>query len=162
VTHEAWLTRALGDGGDEEARDHVARCPSCRQEWEDLRRLEEELRKAAPPAGRDDLWTERTFGRARQVLRPAVGEGARSRWGMLAALLLACVGLGAGLGLLPPSPSPQAGGVAELALLWDVDRDDGTLALLDGVESLAAEVQSAEEADGASGAGEAGGGGSHG
>jgi len=81
---------------------------------------------------------------------------------MLAALLLACVGLGAGLGLLPPSPPPQVGGVAEVALLWDVDRDNGTLALLDGAESLAAEVQSAEEADGASGAGEAGGGGSHG
>jgi hypothetical protein len=81
---------------------------------------------------------------------------------MLAALLLACAGLGAGLGLLPPSPPPQAGGVADVALLWDVDRDNGTLLLLDGAESLAAEVQPLEEAEGERGAGETGGGGSHG
>lgn len=160
MAHETWLTRALAGLPDGEAEDHMARCPSCREEWEDLRRLEEELRRAAPPAPRDDLWTEKTFLRASRGFSPPAGEGARAPWGMLAALLLACAGLGAGLGLLPPSPPAAAAGAEEVALLWDVDLDNGTLALLDGAESLAAEAQ--EAAGGESGTGENGGGGSHG
>ncbi len=162
MSHEAWLTRALSGSGDEEAADHLARCTSCREEWEDLRRLEEELRGAAPCVPRDDLWAKRTVLRARPGLRPAGGEKARSRWGMLAALLLACAGLGTGLALLPPSPPSRSSEAGEVALLWDVDRDNGTLALLDGAESLAAEAEAWEDPLGEKGAGENGGGGSHG
>lgn len=162
MTHEAWLTRALDGSGDGEALDHVARCPSCRETWQDLSRLEEELRKAAPPPIRDDLWAERTVLRARKGLRRAGGEEARGRWGLLAALLIAGAGLGAGLGLLPPAAPPPVAEGAEVAFLWDVDRDNGTLALLDGAESLAAEAQVQEETEGAGAAEKAGGGGSHG
>lgn len=162
MAHEAWLTRALSRPEDPEAADHLARCTSCREAWENLRRLEEELRRAAPSVPMDDLWAERTVLRARPGLRPAGGEKARSRWGMLAALLLACAGLGAGLALLPPSPPSRAAAGGEVALLWDVDRDNGTLALLDGAESLAAEAEAWEDPIGEKGASEAGGGGSHG
>lgn len=163
MTHESWLTKALGGEEDEALREHLALCASCRQELEALRGLEREIRALAPPAVPDDLWSARTFQAVRGSLRPRWGEGARTPWGTIAALLLAGLSLVAGLLFLPHSSPGGSSGASETALLWDVTRDNGTLALLESAESLVAETEEEQERQEALEAPQASeGGGSHG
>lgn len=136
MPHEEALTLLLAGGPVPlGAAGHLDGCPACRAEFEALKALEGDLRRACPAAPAGKVPSRLTHGATSPARRWSQAAAA-------AALLLGLLGgFAAGRIATPSAPAP----LATLQTVTYTVADDTTFALLSATGSLASEEPSDEE-----------------
>lgn len=119
---EAYLEGSLDDGDRQELENHLETCPTCRQEFEDGRKLETVIREAFTFSCEASLATEAVLSKTTTVTpRPAV----RFEFGKIAAGLLLLAGLA--IGFYAGRQSAKEPAITAAATAYRISELEGTV-----------------------------------